>query len=125
MVDREIRPFSLTFRSANENKEVLKIKYHVFFHRNSMYLLAGLPEGRTPASHVRGERFICRMDHLDYGSHSEIDAETWNKLRKHRGVEVGEFIGLGQRGHKVTLQDELSDIALPVSVACYLVYSSI
>ena len=124
IVDGELRPFSLTFRSVDENKEVLKIKHHVFFHHNSMYLLAGLPEGRLPSSHVQGARFICRLDHLDYCSHSEIDVETWNKLRKHRGVEVGEFIGLGQRGHKVILQDELSDIALPVSVACYLVYSS-
>ena len=123
-VDGELRPFSLTFKRAGENKEVLKIKYHVFFHRNRMYLLAGLPEGRIPASHAQGARFICRLGHLDYGSHSEIDAETWNKLRKHRGVEVGEFMGLGQKGHKVILQDELSEIALPVSVACYLVYSS-
>ena len=104
-VDGEVRPFSMiAYETGGGNqeagnridgKEVLKIKNNLFWHRGNIYMINSLPEGKLPRDHIAGSRFISRLVNFPYKSHQEIDPETWERLRRHRGQQVGELSGLG------------------------------
>jgi hypothetical protein len=122
-VDGVISPFSSEIYNQNE-KPVLKIRSGCFSHQNKIYLFKSLPEGKSMQHHLNGMKYICRLENFPYHNVDEIDRETWQKLGKHRGVDVGSMSGLGTLGHKVSLRIELADIGLPLSAASYLLYST-
>jgi hypothetical protein len=128
-VDGKIRPFSMvayeiTNPDGKEKRMVLKILNNLFLHQGAMYALGNLPEGRTARDHVFGSRFISRMDNFPFKSLEDVDLATHARLKKHRGIKVGEMSGLGVSGHKVTLEPELQDIGIPLATSSYLIYSS-
>jgi hypothetical protein len=125
-VQGEVRPFSLAVSEETPSgpEPVFTIRSHLFEHGEQMYMLTNIPEGLHPAEHGSGRRYICRLVNFPFKTVSEIDHETWGRLRRHRGVPVGEVDGLGHYGHTVRLGEELRDIALPLAVASYLLYST-
>jgi hypothetical protein len=134
-VDEEVRPFSMiVYETKGDNqetdniineKEVLKIKNNLFWHNGNIYLMNSLPEGELPRDHITGTRFISKLVNFPYNSHQEIDPETWERLGRHRGQQVGELSGLGRTGgHRVKLASELEDIGVPLAAASYLIYST-
>ena len=135
-VDGEVRPFSMiayetkggdTQETNNtiDGKEVLKIRNNLFWYNGSLYMLNSLPEGKLPRDHITGIRFISKLVNFPYNSHQEIDPETWERLGRHRGQQVGELSGLGRSdGHKVKLASELEGIGIPLAAASYLIYST-
>ena len=72
-----------------------------------------------------GSKHICRLTNFPFSHPDQIDAEAKNRLKKHRGVSVGEIFGLGSRGFHVKLEDEVNEIGLPLAACAYLIYSSI
>ncbi len=128
-VDGEIGPFSvIVFTTDDSNtaqKEVLKIKDHIFLHRKIFYMLGGIPDGGVPKHHLTGSKYICRLANFPFQHPDHVDEETRNRFKRHRGVPVGEFSGLGSRGFQVKLGDELNDIGLQLAASTYLIYSSI
>lgn len=128
-VDGEIGPFSIIVFTTNDSnaaqKEVLKIKDHIFLHNKILYMLGGIPEGGIPKHHLTGSKYICRLTNFPFEHPDHVDEETKNRLKRHRGVPVGEFSGLGTSGFRMSLGDELNDIGLQLAAAAYLVYSSI
>ena len=127
-VDGEIRPFSIVVLrtdTADFEEIVLKIKDHIFLHNGYFYMLGGIPEGRSPRHHLMGSKHICRLTNFPFSHPDQIDAEAKNRLKKHRGVSVGEIFGLGSRGFHVKLEDEVNEIGLPLAACAYLIYSSI
>lgn len=127
-VDGEIRPFSMAvYKSKGEavdSKEVLKIKDHIFFHDGRFYVIGGIPEGRYPKHHMMGSKYICRLQNFPFSHPDQVDAVTKHRLKRHRGVPVGEFSGLGSTGFHIRLEDELKSIQLQLSASIYLMYSS-
>lgn len=124
-VHGEIRPFSMRVSATGRPGEpVLTIRNHVFFHGGKPYMMTGIPEDVTPADHVLGRRHINRLDTFPFSTLEEIDPETWGRLRRHRGVSVGTFDGLGLKEFRVRLAEELGGIALPLVAASYLLYST-
>jgi hypothetical protein len=87
-------------------------------------MLAGTPEGRPLQDFLLGKRYICRLDGFPFSDLTEIDDETTSRLRRFRGVPVGELEGPGMQGYHVHLSDELEDVSLPLSASCYLLYST-
>jgi hypothetical protein len=122
-VNGEIFPFSATIYE-NGNKQVLKIKSGVFSYKGKVYMFKSLPEGKSMNGHLSGLKYINRLDDLPYHDIDEIDRMTWEKLNKHRGVEVGTISGFGKLEHKVSLGEGLADIGLPLAAASYLLYST-
>ncbi|MDE1853331.1 MAG: hypothetical protein KGI38_06245 [Thaumarchaeota archaeon] len=121
----EIKPFSMRVTLSNGPEEpVLTIMNHVFFHNAKAYMLTGIPEDLHPADHILGRRHVNRMDKFPFSSLEEIDRETWGRLKRYRGVSVGTIDGLGLDGFKVELSSELEAIALPLTAAAYLLYST-
>ncbi|MGI0079694.1 MAG: hypothetical protein ACRECH_08720 [Nitrososphaerales archaeon] len=129
-VDGELRPFSMLVESIRgaeiytTPEIVLKIRSHLFFHNGKMYMLSNVPEGRTQHHAMKGPRFISRLDNFPYEDPSKVDPETQNRLRRFRGVPVGEISGLGQIGHRVRIEPELEDIGLPLSASAFLLYTT-
>ncbi len=129
-VDGEVRPFSmLVYRSdgndlTNSRSTVLKIKDHVFLNNGYFCVMGGIPEGRVPRHHLVGSKYICKLENFPFSHLDQIDAETKNRLKRHRGIPVGEFYGLGSTGFHVKLADELKDVGLPLAASAYLMYSS-
>jgi hypothetical protein len=121
-VDGVISPFSSEI--YDKGKPVLKIKSGVFSHDSKVYMFKSLPEGVSMKGHLNGIKSVTRLDNFPYKSVGEIDRDTRERLLRYRGVEVGKISGLGTRGHKVVLDEELSDIGLPLSAASYLLYST-
>jgi len=121
-VDGVISPFS--FQIYDDGRPVLKIKSGVFSLDGKVYVFKSLPEGVSMKGHLSGTKSITRLDNFPYKNVDEIDPETRGKLLRYRGIEVGKISGLGTRGHKVILDEELSDIGLPLSAASYLMYST-
>ena len=101
-VDGEVRPFSIVvFRTESDDlggEEVLKIKDHIFFHRGNFYILGGIPQGGIPKDHLSGSKYVCRLTNFPFSHPDQVDAGTKNRLKRHRGVPVGEFFGLGSKG---------------------------
>lgn len=124
-INGEIRPFSIVVSKGNDSKEVLKIDDHIFLHNGSFYIIGGIPEGGIPRHHLVGSKFICRLTNFPFSHPDQVDAETKNRLKRHRGVPVGEFFGLGSNGFHIKLESELDGIGLPLAASTYLIYSSI
>jgi hypothetical protein len=129
-VDGQVRPFSVVASKSTgddlmEAEEVLKIKDHIFTQNGFFYMLGGMPEGRIPKHHLMGSKYICRLTNFPFSHHDQIDAETRNRLKKYRGVPVGEFYGLGSNGFHMKLDEELNETGLPLAASTYLIYSSI
>jgi hypothetical protein len=127
-VDGQVHPFSVVAFTPSENNpqiEILKIKDHIFFHDGKFYMLGGIPEGGIPKNHLLGSKYICRLTNFPFSHPDQVDAETKSRLKKHRGVPVGEFYGLGSKGFHVKLDNELNKIGLPLAASTYLIYSSI
>jgi hypothetical protein len=122
-VDGAISTFSYAIFDEKQDT-ILKIKSGCFSYVGKVYVFKSLPEGTSMKRHLSGTKSICRLDNLPYQSVDEIDRETREKLYRHRGVEVGRLSGFGRLGHKVTLDDDLSGIALPLSAASYLLYAA-
>lgn len=117
-------PFSVEIIDAKSGEMILVILHHLFSHRGCTYMITNSPQGRPLREFILGSRYICRLDAFPYRDISEIDKETWSRVRSYRGVQVGEMSGLGKEGHHVQLTDELDDIGLQLSAACYLLYST-
>jgi hypothetical protein len=124
-VNGEVRPFSLEATSHDlPSVPVLTIMNHVFQYRRNFYLMMGIPEDVHPRDHLLGGRHIIRLDKFPFSTLGEVDRETWGRLKRLRGVSVGQIAGLGLDGHSVELTDELKEIALPLAAASYLLYST-
>ncbi|MGI0091896.1 MAG: hypothetical protein ACREBS_09315 [Nitrososphaerales archaeon] len=133
-VDGKISPFSIAVYEGDAGKakdkkarignQILKIKNNLFWHNGQVYMMKNLPEGRLSKDHLSGSRFISRLVNFPYKSDAEVDPETWERLRRYRGFQVGEMTGFGINGHKVKLDPELEDIGVPLSAASYLIYSA-
>jgi len=121
-VDGVISAFSSAVYD-NENL-VFKIKSGLFSHNGKVYMFKGLPEGVSMSGHLNGTKVIIRLDEFPYQDVDQVDRETREKLLRYRGIEVGRVSGLGTRGHKVVLHDDLLDIGLPLSAVSYLLYST-
>ena len=142
-VNGRARAFSRSFRksnkddnnniatlSPNERIDTLTIQDNVFKHNGKFYMLANHPEGKKWQDHVNSaKRYISRLDNFPYSDLAEVELQHQSlrqKLKRFRGVPVGEASGLGitEQGHRVIVNNELADIALPLAVASYLMYSS-
>jgi hypothetical protein len=121
-VDGRMHPFSMTIINGS-NATILKIVEHLFSFRNQIYIIGGIPEGKSPKDIAR-TKYICRLVNFPFEDVDRIDVHVREKLRRHRGMAVGEISGLGLLGHKVVVDEELKEIALPLSVASYLLYST-
>jgi hypothetical protein len=144
-VNGRTRAFSLSFRKSNkdddnnnnttrldptERIDTLTIQDNIFKHNGKFYMLANHPEGKKWQDHVNSaKRYISRLDNFPYSDLAEVELQHQSlrqKLKRFRGVPVGEATGLGvsEQGHRVIVNDELGDIALPLAAASYLIYSS-
>jgi hypothetical protein len=130
-VHGQIRPFSVSIvEEEHKGKEegsgeLFTIREHVFKHKDKFYMLTNHPEGRPWHDYLGGTRYICRLDNFPYKDLKEIDNLTKHKLRRFRGVPVGEATGLGVHdGHRVKINKELGDIGLFIAASSYLIYST-
>jgi hypothetical protein len=126
----KFRPFSISVIEQGKDKdkaniEVLTIIEHIFKHGDKFYMLTNHPEGKHWNEYLSGPRYISRLDNFPYSDMHELDYHIKHKLRRFRGIPVGEASGLGiQDGHRVRINDELEDISLPLAVSSYLLYST-
>ena len=126
-VDGEVRPFSIIVTESTSSGEVpvLKIRDRLFRHKNKMYVVSNVPEGRSIGDYQSGPKYISRLDGFLASDPSEIDPVTTSRAeRRLRGVHVGEIIGSGNHGngHRVRIEDEeLEDIGLPLAVSSFLI----
>ncbi len=136
-VDGEHSRFSISVKNVDRNKraggsEILRVRDNIFKHKGHFYMLANNPEGKSWQHHVSSlVRYITRLDNFPHSEISEIAQNKHHqhlrqKLKRFRGVQVGEAAGLGilPRGHTVKLNDELDDIGLFVAATSYLIYAS-
>jgi hypothetical protein len=133
-VHGKFRPFSLTVlekqnkgENRDANREVLTIIEHIFKHGDKFYMLTNHPEGKHWNEYLSGPRYISRLDNFPYSDMQELDYHIKHKLRRFRGVPVGEASGLGihDDGHHVRVNDnELEDISLLIAASSYLLYST-
>jgi hypothetical protein len=132
-IDGEHRRFSFSVREAEKSDDaILVIRDNVFKHNGKFYMLANLPEGRSWQHHISSPvRYISRLDNFPYSDLSEMDENKHHhalnqKLKRFRGVPVGEASGLGvtSEGHNVKVNDELDDIGLLLAATSYLMYAS-
>lgn len=125
----EFRPFSISVLDQNKHKEeadreVLTIREHLFKHRGKFYMLTNHPEGKHWNEYLSGPRYISRLDNFPYSDLAELDHHIRHRLRRYRGVQVGEASGLGIHGHHVKVDKELEDIGLLLAASSYLLYST-
>lgn len=125
----EFRPFSISVLEQNKHKEeadreVLTIREHLFKHRGKFYMLTNHPEGKHWNEYLSGPRYISRLDNFPYSDLAELDHHIRHRLRRYRGVQVGEASGLGIHGHHVKVDKELEDIGLLLAASSYLLYST-
>ncbi len=129
-VHGEVRPFSLrVLQEKNENKENLNdealiIREHLFKYRGKFYMFANHPEGKPWHEYLSGPRYISRLDNFPYSDLEEIDHHIKHKLKRFRGVKVGEASGLGVNGHIVKVWGDLENIGLLIAASSYLLYST-
>ncbi len=129
-VHGKFRPFSISVIEQGkdkdkDNKEVLTIIEHIFKHGDKFYMLTNHPEGKHWNEYLNGPRYISRLDNFPYSDMLELDYHIKHKLRRFRGISVGEASGLGiHDGHRVRIDNELKDISLPIAVSSYLLYST-
>jgi hypothetical protein len=125
----EFRPFSITVLEQIKGKddasrEVLTIREHLFKHREKFYMLTNHPEGKHWNEYLSGPRYISRLDNFPYSELAELDHHIRHRLRRFRGIPVGEASGLGIDGHHVRVNKELEDIGLLIAASSYLLYST-
>lgn len=128
-VHGEFRPFSISILEQNKGgkgvgAEVLTIREHLFKYRGQFYMLTNHPEGRHWNEYLRGPRYISRLDNFPYPDLTDLDDHIRHRLRRFRGVPVGEASGLGLHSHHVKVDKELEDIGLFIAASSYLIYSS-
>ena len=128
-VHGEIRPFSMTVvLDQNEAKDDLKeealtIREHLFKYKGNFYMLANHPEGKPWQEYLSGPRYISRLDNFPYQDLTEINHHLRHKLKRFRGVPVGEASGLGIHGPRVKVGNDLEDVGLLIAACSYLMYS--
>ena len=128
-IDGEFRPFSITVLEQTKgkddaNREVLTIREHLFKHREKFYMLTNHPEGKHWNEYLSGPRHISRLDNFPYTELAELDHHIRHRLRRFRGIPVGEASGLGIDGHHVRVDKELEDIGLLIAASSYLLYAT-
>ncbi|MFL6524133.1 MAG: hypothetical protein ACJ71B_11730 [Nitrososphaera sp.] len=139
-IDGEHRRFSLSITEAEkqeggggrEKDALLTVRDNIFKHNGKFYMLANNPEGKLWQSYVNNPvRYISRLDNFPYSDISQMDENKYHenlrqKLKRFRGVPVGEASGLGTapEGHTVKVNDELDDIGLFLAATSYLMYAS-
>jgi hypothetical protein len=136
-IDGEHRRFSLSvIEVGNEERHdksaLLTIRDNIFEHNGKFYMLASHPEGKSWHNYVHSSvRYISRLDGFPYSDASEMAENKHHqslrqKLKRFRGVPVGEAFGLGaaSEGHNVKVNDELDDIGLFLAASSYLMYAS-
>lgn len=115
-----------------EAHALLIIQDNIFMHNGKFYMLANHPESKSWQDYVNSPvRYISRLDNFPYSNVSEMDENKHHqdlrqKLKRFRGVPVGEASGLGAtpEGHRVKVNDELDDIGLFLAATSYLMYAS-
>ena len=145
-IDGEHRRFSFSVKEAEKKEAIenqgggerrekdalLTVRDNIFEHNGNFYMLANYPEGKSWHNHVNSPiRYISRLDNFPYSNVSEMDENKHHqnlrhKLKRFRGVPVGEASGLGvtPEGHRVKVNDELDDIGLFLAATSYLMYAS-
>ena len=138
-IDGEHSRFSFSIRETEkqdgrprEKDALLTVRDNIFKHNGNFYMLANHPEGKSWHNHVNSPvRYISRLDNFPYSDVSEMDENKHHqnlrqKLKRFRGVPVGEASGLGAtpEGHHVKVNDELDDIGLFLAAISYLIYAS-
>jgi hypothetical protein len=129
-VHGEMRPFSITVRQdrnrskTDSDTELLTIREHLFKYKGKFYMFKNHPEGRPWHQYLSGPRYISRLDNFPYSDIAEIDQHIRHRLKRFRGIPVGEASGLGIQGHRVKINKELEDIGLPIAASSYLLYST-
>ena len=139
-IDGEHRRFSFSTREVEKQREqeqtekdaLLTVRDNIFKHNGMFYMLANQPEGKSWHNYVNNPvRYISRLDNFPYSDVSEMDENKHHqnlrqKLKRFRGVPVGEASGLGvtPKGHHVKVNDELDDIGLFLAAISYLIYAS-
>lgn len=142
------RPFSLSVREAgaqdmagksshhdyldldDHSGDILTINRHVFRHDGKFYMMTNKPAGHSPQSYLKGPRYISRLDNFPHEQLAEVGVHdrhggSSHRLKRFRGVPVGEATGLGisDTGHRVKVGAELEDIGLFVAASSYLMYA--
>jgi hypothetical protein len=118
--------------TVGEDNALLTIQDNIFMHNGKFYMLANHPEGKSWHNYVNSPvRYISRLDNFPYSNVSEMDENRdhqnlRHKLKRFRGVPVGEASGLGTtpEGHKVKVNEELDDIGLFIAATSYLMFAS-
>jgi hypothetical protein len=136
-IDGEHRRFSFSVREVEKQEggqedALLTVRENIFKHNGKFYMLANHPEGKSWHNYVNSPvRYISRLDNFPYSDVSEMDENKYHqilrqKLKRFRGVPVGEASGLGAtpEGHYVKVNDELDDIGLFLAAISYLMYAS-
>jgi hypothetical protein len=136
-IDGEHRRFSFSVTEAKkedggEGPALLTIRDGIFKHNGRFYMLANHPEGKPWRDYVTSPiRYISRLDSFPHLDESEMDREKHDqrlrqKVKRFRGVPVGEASGLGAtpEGHSVKVDDELDDIGLFIAATSYLMYAT-
>ena len=83
-------------------------------------MLTNHSEGRHWNNYISGPRYISRLDNFLYSDLRELDHNLKHRLRRFRGIPVGEASGLGTHSHHVK-----AGIGLFVAAASsYLIYST-
>ncbi len=143
-IDGEHRRFSLSVKEMGTSEEeeeedgltekdaLLTVRDNIFEHNGRFYMLANHPEGKSWNDYVNSPvRYISRLDNFPYSNVSEMEENNHHqslrhKLKRFRGVPVGEASGLGAaaEGHQVKVNDELDDIGLFLAATSYLMFAS-
>jgi len=118
--------------SVLEDNVLLTIQDNIFMHNGKFYMFANHPEGKSWHDYVISPvRYISRLDNFPYSSISEMDENKHHqslryKLKRFRGVPVGEASGLGAtpEGHQVKVNDELDGIGLFIAATSYVMFAS-
>jgi hypothetical protein len=119
-------------KEEEEDNALLIVQDNIFMHNGKFYMLANHPEGKSWQNYVNNPvRYISRLDSFPYSNVSEMDENKHHqnlrqKLKRFRGVPVGEASGLGAtpEGHRVKVNDELREIGLFLAATSYLMYAS-
>lgn len=112
--------------------DLLTVRNNVFKHNGKFYMIANHPAGKLWQDHITSPiRYISRLDNFPYSDISELDQNELyeglrQKLKRFRGVPVGEASGLGTtpEGHNVKVNDELDEIGLFIAAVSYLMYAT-
>jgi hypothetical protein len=134
-IDGEHRRFSFSVREKGEREDadpLLVIRDNIFKHDGKFYMLANHPTGKLWQHHVNSPiRYISRLDNFPYSDVFEMEEDKHHqslrdKLKRFRGVPVGEASGLGAtpEGHNVKVNNELDDIGLFLAATSYLMYAT-